>query len=83
VEIVTENRVNKTVDDRFPRFNKNRPVNRSNRPVYRACEFIGTVLGWEPDRFVYRAGPVPPGTDRTGPVPTGFANPDREVLTSF
>jgi hypothetical protein len=25
------------------------------------CEFIGTVLGWEPDRFVYRAGPVPTG----------------------
>jgi hypothetical protein len=31
-------RVNKTVDDRFPRFNKNRPINRSNRPVYRACD---------------------------------------------
>jgi hypothetical protein len=66
--------INKTVDDRFPRFNKNRPVNRSNRPVYRACEYIGTVLGWEPDRFVYRAGPVPPGTGRTRLVPTGFAN---------
>jgi hypothetical protein len=26
-------------------------------------------LGWEPDRFMYRAGPVPPGTSRTGPVP--------------
>jgi hypothetical protein len=25
---------------------------------------------------MYRAGPVPPGTGRTGPVPTGFANPD-------
>jgi hypothetical protein len=24
---------------------------------------------------MYRAGPVPPGTGRTGPVPTGFANP--------
>jgi hypothetical protein len=24
---------------------------------------------------MYRAGPVPPGTSRTGPVPTGFANP--------
>jgi hypothetical protein len=32
-------------------------------------------LGWESDRFTYRAGPVPPGTNRTGPVPTGFANP--------
>jgi hypothetical protein len=72
-------RVNKTVDDRFPRFNKNRPVNRSNRPVYRACEYIGTVLGWEPDRFVYRAGPVPPRTGRTGPVPTGFANPGCDI----
>jgi hypothetical protein len=37
-------------------------------------------LGWEPDRFVYRAGPVPPGTDRIGPVPTGFANPGVELL---
>jgi hypothetical protein len=25
---------------------------------------------------MYWAGPVPPGTGRTGPVPTGFANPD-------
>jgi transposase InsO family protein len=25
---------------------------------------------------MYRAGPVPPGTGRTGPVPTGFAKPD-------
>jgi hypothetical protein len=25
---------------------------------------------------MYRAGPVPPGTGRTGPVSTGFANPD-------
>jgi hypothetical protein len=50
-------------------------VKGKTRPVYRACEFIGTVLGWEPDRFMYRAGPVPPGTGRTGPVPTGFANP--------
>jgi hypothetical protein len=72
-------RVNKTVDDRFPQFNKNRPVNRSNRPVYRACEFIGTILGWDPNRFVYRAGPVPPGTGRTGPVPTGL----RTLLTTL
>jgi hypothetical protein len=36
---------------------------------------IGTVYEWEPDRFVYRAGPVPPGTGRTGPVPNGFVNP--------
>jgi hypothetical protein len=32
-------------------------------------------LGWEPDRFVYRAGPVPLGTGRTGIVPTGSLNP--------
>jgi hypothetical protein len=32
-------------------------------------------LGWEPDWFMYRAGLVPPGTGRTRPVPTGFANP--------
>jgi hypothetical protein len=63
------------VNDQFPRFNKKRPVNRSNRPINRSCAFIDTVLWWEPDRFVYRAGPVPPGTGRTGPVPTGFANP--------
>jgi hypothetical protein len=61
-------RVNKTARERFPRISK-------NRAVYRYREFVGTVLGWEPDRFMYRAGPVPPGTGRTGPVPTGFANP--------
>jgi hypothetical protein len=33
-------------------------------------------LGWEPDRFRYRAGPVPPGTGRTGLVPAGSVNPD-------
>jgi hypothetical protein len=26
---------------------------------------------------MYRAGPVPPETGRTGSVPTGFANPGR------
>jgi hypothetical protein len=31
---------------------------------------------------VYRAGPVPPGTGRTGPVPTGFANPAADTRTS-
>jgi hypothetical protein len=61
-------RVNKTAADRFPRISK-------NRAVYRYREFVGTVFGWEPDRFMYRAGPVPPGTGRTGLVPTGFANP--------
>jgi hypothetical protein len=67
-------RVNKTVDDRFPRFNKNRPVNRSNRLVNHACEFLGTVLRWEggnrtgsctgPDRL--HREPVEP--DRLPPV---------------
>jgi hypothetical protein len=50
-------------------------VKGKTEPVYRAREFVGTLLGWEPDRFVYRVGPVPPGTGRTGPIPTGFANP--------
>jgi hypothetical protein len=36
---------------------------------------IDTVCEWEPDRFVYQAGPVPPGTGRTGPVPNGLVNP--------
>jgi hypothetical protein len=62
-------RVNKTVADRFPRISK-------NRAVYRYREFVGTVFGWKPDRFIYRARPVLPGTGRTGPVPTGFANPE-------
>jgi hypothetical protein len=31
---------------------------------------IGTAYEWEPDRFVYRAGPVPPGTGRTVRFPT-------------
>jgi hypothetical protein len=35
-------------------------------------------LGWEPDRFVYRAGPVPCGTGRT----TGFANPEQGWTTA-
>jgi hypothetical protein len=65
-----KSRVNKTARERFPRISK-------NRTVYRYREFVGTVFGWEPDRFMYRAGPVPPGTGRTGPVPTGFANPDQ------
>jgi hypothetical protein len=46
-------RVNKTASERFPRIKK-------NRAVYRSHEFVDTVLGWEPDRFMYRAGPVPP-----------------------
>jgi hypothetical protein len=46
---------------------KTEPVYQSNRPVYRAREFIGMVLGWEPDRFVYRARSVPP-PDRFPPV---------------
>jgi hypothetical protein len=32
--------------------------------------------------FIYRAGPVPPETGRTGPVPTGFANPGRSRFAS-
>jgi hypothetical protein len=71
-------RVNKTARERFPRISKNRAVYRWNRAVYRYREFIGTVFGWEPDRFMYRAGPVPQGTGRTGPVPTGFANPGQD-----
>jgi hypothetical protein len=55
---VLASRVNKTASEQFPRIKK-------KRAVYRFHEFVGTVLGWEPDRFMYRAGPVP----------TGFANP--------
>jgi hypothetical protein len=69
-------RVNRTVGRPVPTVQKNRPVYRSNRSVRQGLKILGTVWGWEPDRFVYRAGSVPPGTSRTGLVPTGFANPD-------
>jgi hypothetical protein len=72
-------RVNRTVGRPVPTVQKNRSVNRSNRPVRRGLKILGTVWRWEPDRFVYRAGPVPPGTNRTGPVPTGFANPGQHA----
>jgi hypothetical protein len=64
-------RLNKPPDDRS-REGKNRAGLLQNRPVYHTREFVGTVLEWEPDRFVYWAGPVPPGTVRTGPVSTGL-----------
>jgi hypothetical protein len=63
-------RVNYTARTPVPVKAKIGPVYRSNRSVYRAHEFIGSVLRWEPDRFVYRAGPVP----------TGFANPVHYML---
>jgi hypothetical protein len=41
------------------------------------CELkiLGTVRGWEPDRFMYRVGPLPPGTGRTGPGSHRFCEP--------
>jgi hypothetical protein len=42
----------------IPTVQKNRPVNRSNRPVRCGLKILGTVWRWKPDRFVYRAGPV-------------------------
>jgi hypothetical protein len=68
-------RVNCTVGVAVSARKQTGPVYRWNRPVLWDYECVGTVLGWEPDRFMYRAGPVPPGTGRTGPVPTGSVNP--------
>jgi hypothetical protein len=62
-------RVNYTVNRPISGKKKTGLVYRWNRPVHRGIQIIGTVLGWEPDRFMYRAGPIPPGTGRTGPVP--------------
>jgi hypothetical protein len=68
-------RVNYLVNRPVSEKGKTGPVYRWNRPVHRAIYITGTVLGWEPDGFMYRVGLVPPGTGRTGPVPTGSVNP--------
>jgi hypothetical protein len=61
-------------EGRFPRLKKltGKPVEPAGSP---RVKNIRHTLGWEPDRFMYRTGPVPPGIGRTGPVPTGFSEP--------
>jgi hypothetical protein len=45
------------------------PVKGKTEPVYCSHKSVDTVLGWEPDRFMYRVGPVPPGTGRPARFP--------------
>jgi hypothetical protein len=67
-------RVNQTAAGRFPRLKKTvgKPVKPAGLLLLKKYKH-GLLVG--PDRFVYRAGPVPPGTGRTGPVPNGLVNP--------
>jgi hypothetical protein len=65
--------VPRNMGDRLPRFKKptGKPVKPSGLLRVRNVKH---GLGWEPDRFMYRTGPVPLETDRTGLVPTDSAN---------
>jgi hypothetical protein len=49
-----------------------KPVGKPVKPIsLLVLKNIDTVCEWEPDRFVYRAGPVPPGTAGNRPNRSG------------